>query len=102
MPTSQWMIHSSHKKQQQLNNKLYYNSTMKIFRSAFILLPLLVASNGAMLRKKGPPREQGNIRHRQLDEALPSEVPTASPGDTELPTVSTGDTELPTVFPSPQ
>ena len=75
---------------------------MKIFRSALILLPLLVASNGAMLRKKGPPREQGNIRHRQLDEALPSEVPTASPGDTELPTVSTGDTELPTVFPSPQ
>jgi hypothetical protein len=73
---------------------------MKIFRSALILLPLLVASNAAMLRKKEPPREQGNIRHRQLDEALPSEVPNASPGDTtQVPTISPGDTEFPTVSP---
>eukprot|EP00544_Gedaniella_sp_CCMP2646_P001814 CAMPEP_0202507218 /NCGR_PEP_ID=MMETSP1361-20130828/51610_1 /ASSEMBLY_ACC=CAM_ASM_000849 /TAXON_ID=210615 /ORGANISM="Staurosira complex sp., Strain CCMP2646" /LENGTH=194 /DNA_ID=CAMNT_0049141327 /DNA_START=541 /DNA_END=1125 /DNA_ORIENTATION=- len=68
---------------------------MKIFRSALILLPLLVASNAAMLRKKEPPHEQGNVRHRQLDEGLPSQVPTASPGDNEFPTVSPGDTEVP-------
>ena len=76
---------------------------MKIFRSALILLPLLVASNAAMLRKKGRPREQGNIRHRQLDEAIPSEVPTSSPGETtQVPTISPGYTEIPTMLPSPQ
>jgi hypothetical protein len=72
---------------------------MKIFRSALILLPLLVASNAAMLKKKEPPREQGNIRHRQLDEG---QVPTFSPGETEFPTFSPGNTQLPTMLPSPQ
>jgi len=68
---------------------------MKIFRSALILLPLLVASNAAMLRKKEPPHEQGNVRHRQLGEAIPSEVPTASPGDTEFPTMLPSPQEHP-------